>query len=103
MDGVRLLTDPVLRTHVLHLRRVAAPASAPDRVDAVLVSHEHYDHLDINSLRQIGGAPRVVVPAGTPKRVRGGGEDIVEPNVGDQVEVGPVPAPANAALPGRPA
>ena len=101
LDGVRLLTDPVLRTHVLHLRRVAAPASAPDRVDAVLVSHEHYDHLDINSLRQIGGAPRVVVPAGTAKRVRGWVEDIIELNVGDEVEVGAVTVTATAAEHGR--
>lgn len=101
LDGVRLLTDPVLRTHVLHLRRVAAPASAPDRVDAVLVSHEHYDHLDINSLRQIGGTPRVVVPAGTAKRVRGWVEDIIELNVGDEVEVGAVTVTATAAEHGR--
>lgn len=101
LDGVRLLTDPVLRAHVLHLRRVTAPAAVPDRVDAVLVSHEHYDHLDINSLRQVGRTARVVVPAGTAKRVRGWVEDIVELNVGEEVEVGAVTVTATAAEHGK--
>lgn len=101
LDGVRLLTDPVLRAHVLHLRRVTATATAPDDVDAVLVSHEHYDHLDINSLRQVGAGTRVVVPAGTAKRVRGWVEDIVELDVGDEVDVGAVTVTATAAEHGR--
>lgn len=101
LDGVRLLTDPVLRAHVLHLRRVATAAAAPDHVDAVLVSHAHYDHLDINSLTQVREGARVVVPAGTAKRVRGWVDDIVEVDVGDELEVGAVTIRATAAEHGR--
>src|SRR3954462_10987383 len=48
LDGVRLLTDPVVRNHVGPLVRVAAPdpSSALDAIDAVLLSHLHADHAD---------------------------------------------------------
>jgi L-ascorbate metabolism protein UlaG (beta-lactamase superfamily) len=46
LGGVRVLTDPLLRRRILHLRR-AAPLdlSELDEVDAILLSHAHYDHL----------------------------------------------------------
>ncbi len=56
LDGVRLLTDPVTRARVGPLRRVE-PVPARDRlrdIDAVLISHLHWDHLDVPSLRHLG-------------------------------------------------
>ena len=56
LDGVRLLTDPVTRGRVGPLRRVE-PVPARDRlrdIDAVLISHLHWDHLDVPSLRDLG-------------------------------------------------
>jgi len=68
LKGVRLLTDPVLRDHVAHLRRQVAPversvlsAAGPD---AVLISHLHYDHLDLASLRLLGLDTPLLVPVG---------------------------------------
>lgn len=65
-DGTRLLTDPVLRDHVAHLRRYGPPPdfSQLGRLDAVLISHLHLDHLDIPSLALLGRVTRVIVPAG---------------------------------------
>ena len=102
LDGVRLLTDPVLRSHVLHLRRVTPRAAAPGDVDAILISHAHYDHLDVKSLTQIG-SDRVLVPIGTEKRVRGWLDGVVEVGVGDEVQVGAVTVTATPAEhgPGR--
>src|SRR6185437_6418094 len=65
LDGARVLTDPVLRRRVGHLRRAEAvePAAlAP--VDLILISHVHWDHLDLPSLEALGHDTRVVVPRG---------------------------------------
>jgi L-ascorbate metabolism protein UlaG (beta-lactamase superfamily) len=71
MDGVRLLTDPVLRPRVLHLRRVGAvPAAALRGLDAVLLSHAHWDHLDLPSLERLGKELPIVCPAGVTSLLR---------------------------------
>lgn len=64
LDGVKALTDPLLRRRVLHLRRVA-PAATSEQLadtDVILISHAHHDHLDTRSLRMVGGEPRVLCP-----------------------------------------
>jgi L-ascorbate metabolism protein UlaG (beta-lactamase superfamily) len=62
--GVQLLTDPVLRRRIGHLRR-AEPVGAIPSPDAVLVSHVHWDHLDLPSLRLVGLEKPIVVPHGS--------------------------------------
>ena len=65
LDGVRLLTDPLLRNRVAHLRRTSGVSARALRgVDAILISHGHYDHLDLPSLDRIGKKLPVVVPRG---------------------------------------
>ena len=65
LDGVRALTDPLLRKQVLHLRR-AVPLELEELagLDVVLLSHLHYDHLDLPSLRRLDRDVVVVVPRG---------------------------------------
>ena len=92
LDGVRLLTDPVLRPRVLHLRRVVPPAADVGPVDAILISHGHYDHLDSKSLTRFDRATRVIAP----KHV-GGFADVVEVAPGDDVRVGAVSVTATPA------
>ena len=65
LDGVRLITDPVLRPRVLHLRRIGSvPAASLRGLDAVLLSHAHWDHLDLPSLESLGKELPVVCPKG---------------------------------------
>ena len=87
--GARLLTDPVLRARVLHLRRVgeALPLD-PQSVDAVLISHIHYDHLDLPSLRRLGRSSLLVVPSGAGSLLRRHGfEHVIEVEPGDEAQI----------------
>lgn len=84
--GARLLTDPVLRERVMHLRRHAPCADLPEDVDAVLISHLHHDHADLPTLRRLPAGTRVIAPRGASAALRGLGVEEVE--VGDVVTVG---------------
>jgi L-ascorbate metabolism protein UlaG (beta-lactamase superfamily) len=72
LGGARLLTDPVLGARLAHLRRqVALPRpEVSERIDAILISHAHRDHLDVASLRRLARSPLVVVPRGAARPVR---------------------------------
>ncbi len=66
VGGARLLTDPLLRSRLAHLRR-HGPPPAPEAMrdlDAVLISHLHHDHLDLPSLRLLPRGTPLVVPRG---------------------------------------
>jgi L-ascorbate metabolism protein UlaG (beta-lactamase superfamily) len=91
LDGVRLLTDPVLRSRVWHLRRQAPGVDATEYadVDAVLVSHLHFDHLDLPSLKRFDrGVPLVVPRGGGSLLVRRGFRRVVEVEPGEEVRIG---------------
>ena len=74
IDGINILTDPVWSDRVgpvsfLGPTRVRPPGirfeDLPE-IDVVVVSHNHYDHLDIPTLRRVGEAhnPRFFVGLG---------------------------------------
>ena len=93
LDGVRLLTDPVLRPRVAHLRRRGEPPSPAltEGLDAVLISHLHYDHLDVPSLRGIEGGVRAFAPLRTGALLRRAGlGEVTELSPGESGEVGAV-------------
>jgi L-ascorbate metabolism protein UlaG (beta-lactamase superfamily) len=99
LGGVRLLTDPVLRPRVMHLRRHSAPPAADlsRRLDAVLISHLHHDHLDLPSLRNLS-VPRLLVPRGAGAYLeRAGLSGVEELSRGEATEVAGVPVTAVAA------
>lgn len=89
LGGLNLLTDPIFSARASPLpflgpRREQPPGVALaelPRIDAVLVSHNHYDHLDLPSARalaaQPGGSPLFVVPLGLQAWFRARGVDRV--------------------------
>jgi L-ascorbate metabolism protein UlaG (beta-lactamase superfamily) len=99
LDGAHLLTDPLLRPRVAHLRRVAPLSHESLRPpEAVLVSHLHIDHLDVRSLRGIG-PPRLLAPHGAAAFLRRRGFPDVEGLApGDSVDVGNVSVRAVPAV-----
>jgi L-ascorbate metabolism protein UlaG (beta-lactamase superfamily) len=100
LDGVRLLTDPLLRGGVGPLRRqVPAPEASLARApDTVLVSHLHRDHLDLASLRLIGRDTPLLVPAGAGAWLhRQGFGAVRELAAGESVTVGALTVSATPA------
>ncbi len=100
LDGVRLLTDPVLGEWVgpLHRQGSAPAREVAERLDAVLISHLHRDHVDLRSLRRAAAGVPLIVPAGTraffERRGFGG---VVELAPGGSHRIGPVLVTATAA------
>jgi L-ascorbate metabolism protein UlaG (beta-lactamase superfamily) len=93
MDGMRLITDPILRSRITFLTRVgpAVDHAHVQQVDAALISHLHYDHLDFPSLRKLPQGVKVVIPTGAEKVLRKGGFDnLLELEIGETVQLGPL-------------
>jgi L-ascorbate metabolism protein UlaG (beta-lactamase superfamily) len=88
LNGIRVLTDPVLRSRVAHLRRHGPRPRHLGMIDAVLVSHLHYDHLDVPSLRMLQSTPRVVCPAGAKPLLGDGFRTVTELEPGESLELG---------------
>jgi len=76
MGGLNLLTDPIFSDRASPLEGLGPQRAQPPglslaqlpHIDMVLISHNHYDHLDTPSVRalnaQAGGPPLFVVPLG---------------------------------------
>jgi len=89
MDGVRIITDPILRTRVGPLVRARAPIEAPQwrGSSLALVSHSHWDHLDLGSLHLLGLDTAIVVPRGLAAVLRPRGfRNVAEVEAGDDIE-----------------
>ena len=101
LDGVKLLTDPLLRQRIVHLRRAAKLDMRVVRgVDAVLVSHLHFDHLDVPSLQRLGRELPLVVPRGGAAGLlrRRGFRSLTEVEEGERLTIGPVTVRATHAV-----
>jgi L-ascorbate metabolism protein UlaG (beta-lactamase superfamily) len=72
IDGVRVITDPVLGRRVGPLVRIgpAVDNAALGSIDAVLLSHLHADHADVASLRRLDEAT-LIAPPGAGEWLRG--------------------------------
>jgi L-ascorbate metabolism protein UlaG (beta-lactamase superfamily) len=80
IDGYRVLADPVWSRRCSpsqtlgpqRMHEVPAPLEALPAVDAVLISHDHYDHLDIDTIIGLARTQRApfVVPLGVGAHLR---------------------------------
>jgi len=67
MDGLSILTDPMFAPRMFTIKRLAPPGVALSHlppIDAVVVSHNHRDHLDEWSVKALGPQVEFVVPLG---------------------------------------
>lgn len=67
LSGLNIITDPVWASRLGFEKRLARPGipieKIPD-IDIVLISHNHYDHLDFPSLYNLKGNPIYLIPKG---------------------------------------
>ncbi|XP_056133067.1 N-acyl-phosphatidylethanolamine-hydrolyzing phospholipase D [Lampris incognitus] len=91
LDGLRILTDPIFSQRASPVqfmgpKRYRGPPCTVEqlpRIDAVLISHSHYDHLDAGSVASLnarfGGELRWFVPLGLMDwLVKAGCENVME-------------------------
>ncbi len=79
--GINVLTDPMFSAYASPVsfagpRRITQPAMTIadlPPIHAVLISHDHYDHLDAASIRALGDGPRYFVPLGIKEWMAGKG------------------------------
>ncbi|NYV77471.1 MBL fold metallo-hydrolase, partial [Streptomyces sp. UH6] len=68
IGGLTVLADPVWSRRILgtpaRITPVGVPWDALPPVDAVVISHNHYDHLDLPTLRRLPSDTPVFVPGG---------------------------------------
>jgi L-ascorbate metabolism protein UlaG (beta-lactamase superfamily) len=80
VDGYRVLADPVWSDRCSpsqtlgpqRLHPVPAPLDALPAIDAVIISHDHYDHLDVDTIKQLARTQRAkfFVPLGIGAHLR---------------------------------
>jgi L-ascorbate metabolism protein UlaG (beta-lactamase superfamily) len=109
MDGLNILTDPIWSDRAspfswIGPKRKRIPGIAFEdlpKIDVVIVSHNHYDHLDLPTLKKLFAlhAPTIVVPLGVKKFLENKGiSNIVEldwwedTSLSEKISVQAVPA-----------
>lgn len=73
VGGLNVITDPVWAGQMAFQKRLAPPGIPIEKmppIDIVLISHSHYDHLNISSLRRLKGDKLLLVPAGLAAKLR---------------------------------
>lgn len=72
LNGTNILTDPVFSERASPVSfagpkrytKVALPITQLPKIDIVIISHNHYDHLDKESIKSIGDQAKYFVPSG---------------------------------------
>jgi L-ascorbate metabolism protein UlaG (beta-lactamase superfamily) len=87
--GTTVLLDPNTSDWCTISRRVLEPVAATGSADAVLISHAHFDHLDLPTLRRAGHIGVLVLPAGREQTLDAGLAATVRPvRAGESTIVG---------------
>ncbi|NHM31361.1 MBL fold metallo-hydrolase [Neobacillus terrae] len=90
LNGLNILTDPVWAKRMGFKKRLSEPGVALSelpKIDIVVISHGHYDHLDFPTLKKLKGNPQYFVPIGLGSLFRKKGyRRLKEMNWWDQTE-----------------
>jgi L-ascorbate metabolism protein UlaG (beta-lactamase superfamily) len=85
--GTLILTDPNFSHRIVIARRAVDLPIKPEEIkelDLILISHAHYDHLDLSSLKRLPRESSMIVPPGCKALINGlGFSKIVEMKWGE--------------------
>ncbi|MBX9737701.1 MAG: MBL fold metallo-hydrolase [Phycisphaerales bacterium] len=101
IDGLTILTDPVLSLQVgLRLGLVTIgprrllpvlPIADLPRIDLILISHAHFDHLDRPTLKRLADrGTRVITAGATARHIPSGFAKVDELRWGERTHIGPL-------------
>ncbi len=70
INGINILTDPIWSdrcspVQFIGPKRYVDPGIPFDdlpKIDIVLISHDHYDHLDVRTIKRLGNKPKYFIP-----------------------------------------
>jgi L-ascorbate metabolism protein UlaG (beta-lactamase superfamily) len=109
MDGMNVLADPNFSRHIFFIirRRSKVPKTIRNLppIDLILISHAHYDHLDLPTLRRLSRETPIIVPPGVKAVVKWARmKKIIILEEGESYRLGEVAITAVPAkhFPGRP-
>lgn len=97
-QGINILTDPIYSERAGPLdigpKRVAAPGIAFDdlpKIDLVIVSHNHYDHMDLTTLKRLWDRdrPLIISSLGNDSVMKAAGIPAVTRDWGGRVKIRP--------------
>lgn len=90
------LTDPMFSDRAVLPKRKTPPAVGAKEIAAlgmdivVILSHNHYDHFDKKSVRDLPDSARFIIPLGLGEAVRSlGKSQVTEMNWWEEIELGP--------------
>ncbi|MEV5411617.1 MBL fold metallo-hydrolase [Thermopolyspora sp. NPDC052614] len=95
IGGLTVLTDPVWSRKIPGVRQRHTPPGVAwsdlPKVDAIVISHNHYDHLDAPTIRRLPKDVAVFVPAGLARWFdRRGFKNVTELDWWESAEIGDV-------------
>jgi len=100
INGINILTDPVWSKRACpvswagpaRVRKPGIDFEELPRIDLILISHNHYDHLDVETLKRLNKrfTPKVLVPIGDKALINSiGCKDVVELDWWESLEIKP--------------
>lgn len=114
VSGINILTDPIFGDHLIDQnfgpkRLVKSPMTVQDvkyatadKLDFVLVSHNHPDHLDLVAAKEIGNSATWIVPLGVKRTLaRKGIYNVVEMDWWDKILLNNYITKNDAVLPDK--
>ncbi len=96
LDGMNILTDPIFSKRsspfsFIGPKRLVPPGIPLDSlpsIDLVVISHDHYDHLDKKTIKFLGNKPFYLVPLGVGNILKSWGiTRYAEKDWGDETEI----------------